>query len=87
MTYRFVVMGVGGRSDPAGFIAGGIVPLAEALTLDEAAEYLRISKKSIYRIRSRVVPAFKDGKYSRDRLAELGAWIARRALERGGQAK
>ena len=36
MTYGFVVMAVGGRSDPAGFIAESILTRAETLTLDEA---------------------------------------------------
>ena len=62
--------------------------LGEILTLDEVAGYLKISKKTAYRIvRSGDLSAFKAGKHWRVRRAELGRWIAKRSLESGGQAK
>ena len=60
--------------------------LGEILTLAEVAEYLKISKKTAYRMaRSGDLPAFKAGKHWRVRQAELGTWIA--SLESRGQAK
>lgn len=50
--------------------------LGEILTLDEVAEHLRISKKTVYKIvNSGTLRAFKVGKHWRVRRAELGAWI------------
>ena len=60
---------------------------AEILTLTEVAEYMKISKKTTYRMaRSGALPAFKVGKHWRVRQAELEAWIAERSLESRGQA-
>ena len=51
--------------------------LSEILTLAEVAEYLRISKKTAYKIaKSGNLRAFKAGKHWRVRRVELGAWIA-----------
>jgi len=51
--------------------------LGEILTLDEVAQYLKISKKTVYKIvNSGDLRAFKAGKHWRVRRAELGAWIA-----------
>ena len=51
--------------------------LAEILTLDEVAKYLKISKKTAYKIvNSGDLRAFKAGKHWRVRRVELGAWIA-----------
>ena len=63
-------------------------PLGEILTLAEVAEYLKISKKTAYKMaRSGDLPAFKAGKHWRVPQAELGAWIARRSLGDGRQAR
>ena len=62
--------------------------LGEILTLGEVAEYLKISKKTAYKMaRSGDLPAFKAGKHWRVPQAELGAWIARRSLGDGGERK
>jgi excisionase family DNA binding protein len=54
---------------------GGPSPLGEILTLDEVAQYLKISKKTVYKIvNSGDLRAFKAGKHWRVLRAELGAW-------------
>ena len=83
-------MPVGARSSPS-------VPIdapmsrslgSEILTPAEVAEYLKISKKTVYKmVRSGDLPAFKAGKHWRVPRAELGAWIARRSVGDGRQAK
>lgn len=83
-------MPVGARSRPSEPVEATAVAsaLGEILTPDEVAGYLKISKKTVYKIvRSGTLPAFKAGKHWRVRRADLGAWIARRAQERGGLAK
>lgn len=83
-------MPVGARSSPS---APTDAPTSRALgtkilTPAEVAEYLRISKKTVYKmVRSGDLPAFKAGKHWRVPQAELGAWIARRSLGDGRQAK
>ena len=79
----------GGRSrpddpvDPAASVAFG-----EILTLSEVAEYLKIPKKTAYKVvRSGDLRAFKAGKHWRVQRAELGAWIARQSTGDGGQAE
>ena len=50
--------------------------LSEILTLDEVARYLKISKKTVYKlVNSGDLRAFKAGKHWRVRRVELGAWI------------
>ena len=59
----------------------------EILTLDEVAEYLKIPKKTVYKMsRSGDLPAFKAGKHWRVPRAELGAWIARKLPGSGGES-
>lgn len=51
----------------------------EVLTLDEVAKYLRVSKKTAYKMaRAGQMPAFKAGNHWRVRRAELEEWIKRR---------
>ena len=51
--------------------------MGEILTLDEVAKYLKISKKTAYKlVNSDDLRAFKAGKHWRVRRVELGAWIA-----------
>ena len=74
-------------SEPVGAPATGST-LGEILTLDEVAGYLKISKKTVYKlVRSGILPAFKVGKHWRVPQADLGAWIARRSRECGGRPK
>jgi excisionase family DNA binding protein len=56
----------------------------EVLTLEEVADYLRLSTKTISRMaRSGQLPAFKAGNHWRVRRAELEGWIRRRTEARG----
>ncbi len=49
---------------------------AEILTLEEVASYLRISRKTAYRMaRSGELPAFKAANHWRVRRHELETWI------------
>ena len=60
----------------------------EILTLAEVAEYLKIPKKTAYKIvRSGGLPAFKAGKHWRVLHSELGKWITRQSTQNGGVAK
>lgn len=83
-------MPVGARSNPLGVAdaPAEASTLGEILTPEEVAAYLRVSKKTVYKIvRSGALPAFKAGKHWRVRRADLGAWIARRSKESGRQPK
>jgi PTS system nitrogen regulatory IIA component len=51
----------------------------EVLTLEEVAKYLRLSKKTVYKMaRAGEIPAFKAGNHWRVKRPELEAWIRRR---------
>jgi len=51
----------------------------EVLTLEEVAEYLRLSKKTVYKMaRSGELPAFKAGNHWRLKRPALDAWIGQR---------
>jgi excisionase family DNA binding protein len=51
------------------------------LTLEEVADYLRLSRKTVYRMaRSGGLPAFKAANHWRVRRADLEGWIERRTL-------
>ena len=62
--------------------------LGEILTLSEVAEYLKISKKTVYKmVRSGDLPGFKAGKHWRVLRSELGKWIAQQSAQVAGQVK
>jgi PTS system nitrogen regulatory IIA component len=51
----------------------------EVLTLEEVAGYLRLSKKTVYKmVRTGELPAFKAGTHWRLKRPELEEWIRRR---------
>ena len=79
----------GGRSRPDDPVdRAASVALGEILTLSEVAEYLKIPKKTAYKVvRSGDLRAFKAGKHWRVQRAELGAWIARQSTGDRGQAE
>ena len=83
-------MPVGARSTPAEPVAAAAAAptLSEILTPDEVAQYLKISKKTVYKlVRSGALPGFKAVTHWRVRCADLGAWIARRSNESGRQSR
>ena len=82
-------MPVGALSSPAEPVAfAAASALGEILTPDEVADYLRVSKKTVYKlVRSGALPALKAGKHSRVRRADLGAWIASGSRESGRQSR
>ena len=48
----------------------------DVLTLNEIAEYLKVTERTIYRmVADRKIPAFKVGGSWRFRLAEIDEWI------------
>jgi excisionase family DNA binding protein len=54
---------------------------AAVLTLEEVATYLRVSKKTAYRLaRSGDLPAFKAASNWRVRSSDLNSWIRRRTV-------
>ena len=54
----------------------------EVLKLEEVAGYLRLSKKTVYRMaKSGRLPAFKAANNWRVRRADLDVWIMRRTSE------
>ena len=62
--------------------------LGEICTIAEVAEYLKIPKKSVYKlVGSGDLPAFKVGKHWRVLRSELGKWIARQSAQKGELAK
>lgn len=79
----------GGRSRPDDPVdRASSAPLGEILTLSEVAEYLKIPKKTAYKmVRSGDLRAFRAGKHWRVQWAELGAWIARQSTGDGGRAE
>ena len=56
-----------------------LTPVTEIFTLDEVAAYLRLSKKTVYRLaRAGAFPAFKAANNWRVRRSDLENWIRRR---------
>ena len=83
-------MPVSARSNPSASVGArkSHAQLGEIYTIAEVAEYLKISKKTVYRMaRSGELPAFRAGKHWRVRQAELGAWIARSSVREGGHTE
>ena len=75
------------RSSPLAPVdtATDLANLNAVLTLDEVAAYLRVSKKTVYKIaKSGALRAFKAGKHWRVERVELGTWIAQQRLESKG---
>jgi excisionase family DNA binding protein len=53
----------------------------EVLTPEEVATYLRLSRKTVYRMaRSGELPAFKAANHWRVRCVDLEDWISRRTI-------
>ena len=74
----------GARSVPKTPVKPQKSPLdfGEILTLDEVATYLKIPRKTVYKMtRSGTLRAFKAGKHWRVPRSELDAWIFRQLPE------
>ena len=58
----------------------------EILTLDEVAAYLKVGKRTVYRLAAtKKIPAFKVGGTWRFQRQEIDQWIKRQTTEaRGG---
>lgn len=83
-------MAVSARSGPSAPVGAPKAPpgLGEICTIAEVAEYLKISRKSVYKlVRSGDLPAFKAGKHWRVLGSELGKWIARQSAQKEELAK
>ncbi len=77
-----VDMAVGARSSPSApsGASKSRSGLGEIYTIAEVAEYLKIAKKTVYKlVGSGDLPAFKAGKHWRVLRSELGNWIARKS--------
>ena len=54
----------------------------DVLTLNEVADYLKVTKRTIYRmVADHKIPAFKVGGSWRFRLVEIDEWIKSRTQE------
>ena len=63
------------------------VTLGEILTIDDVASYLKIPKKTVYKMtRSGELRAFKAGKHWRVPQSELDAWILKQLPKPDGVA-
>ena len=59
--------------------------VAEILTLDEVAAYLKVGKRTVYRLAAaKKIPAFKVGGTWRFRRQEIDQWIKRQTAEAQG---
>ncbi|HWO99224.1 MAG TPA: helix-turn-helix domain-containing protein [Methylococcus sp.] len=58
----------------------------EIFTLDEVAAYLKVGKRTVYRLAAaRKIPAFKVGGSWRFRRREIDLWIQRQMAEAQGE--
>lgn len=49
---------------------------SDILTVDEVAEYLKITKKTVYKMAvEKKIPAFRVGKFWRFKKTEIDEWI------------
>lgn len=59
--------------------------VAEILTLDEVAAYLKVGKRTVYRLAAaKKIPAFKVGGTWRFRRQEIDLWIKKQTAEAQG---
>ncbi|WP_394474854.1 helix-turn-helix domain-containing protein [Ralstonia mannitolilytica] len=58
----------------------------EIFTLDEVAAYLKVGKRTVYRLAAaKKIPAFKVGGTWRFRRQEIDLWIKRQTAEAQGE--
>lgn len=58
----------------------------EIFTLDDVAAYLRVGKRTVYRLAAaKKIPAFKVGGTWRFRKADIDRWIAAQSQDVGGR--
>lgn len=68
---------------------GEAMPVDELLTLEEVAQYLKVTKQHAWRLtrpgqtKGEPIPSLKFGGIVRVRLSELDAWLERRTDEQG----
>ena len=56
--------------------------IGEIFTLDEVANYLKVGKRTIYRlVAEKKIPAFKVGGAWRFTRADIDSWIKRQSME------
>ena len=76
-----------GPSEPVG-IPHSLSELGEILTPGEVATYLKIPKKTVYKmLQTGELRAFKAGKHWRVSRDNLGAWIAYQSQKNGEHTK
>jgi excisionase family DNA binding protein len=80
-------MAVSARLVPRGSGSPVSARLGEILTIDDVATYLKIPKKTVYKMtRSGELRAFKAGKHWRVPQSELDAWILKQLPKPDGVA-
>jgi excisionase family DNA binding protein len=66
-----------GKASPAGTV---LPPSRTMMTLQETADYLRVTRSTIHRLLKRnQIPAFRIGRHWRFNLEEIRSWCASRA--------
>ena len=76
-----------GPSEPVG-VPTSPPELGEILTPDEVATYLKVPKKTVYKmLRTGELRGFKAGKHWRVSRDDLGAWIACQSHKNGEHMK
>jgi excisionase family DNA binding protein len=89
MMHKFAVSLPGLPSSPAAVLLPGEEVMkddaAEIFTLDEVAAYLKVGKRTVYRLAAaKKIPAFKVGGTWRFRRQEIDQWINRQTAEAQG---
>jgi excisionase family DNA binding protein len=63
--------------------AAAILPSTTLMTLQEVAEYLRVTRSTIHRLLQRnQIPAFRIGRHWRFNVEEIDNWCASRVLSK-----
>jgi excisionase family DNA binding protein len=63
--------------------AAAILPSTTMMTLQEVAEYLRVTRSTIHRLLQRnQIPAFRIGRHWRFNVEEIDNWCASRVLSK-----
>ena len=76
-----------GTSEPVG-VTQSLSRLGEILTPNEVAAYLKVPKKTVYKLlQSGELAGFKAGKHWRVARDDLGAWIASKSQKNGERTK
>jgi excisionase family DNA binding protein len=67
---------------PSVFIASPKQSTADVFSLDQTADYLKVSNDTVYRLaRKKLLPGYKAGRDWHFRISDLNAWVAKGGAE------